>query len=308
MKNLSIIPALTLLSSMLLHARSPEVIGEKKQVEIVAPLALGEFFDKITILVIKRENIHDPQKRVNIDKEYKLLTKIYVEKIAPSQELQDLIENLTEVNRALWMLEDLTREKERKKEFDDDFKKYVKKILQNNDTRFKIKRAINMKLNSSFIEEKSYKETLAQKIKTDVKGPTRSAQSGSIPLISIPISLADLVDRITILQIKLERIEGPEKQVNIRHEYETLSDIFKQAIEPSAELDNLYAELLEANKRAWDIHDLIRKKALIDELGEEFVELGRAVYHVNDKRVSVKNSINNLFNSALIDEKMYTPY
>jgi len=292
---------------MLLHAKASEVSVETKQVEIVAPLALGEFFDKITILVIKRENINDPQKRINIDKEYKLLTKIYVEKIAHSEELQDLIENLTEVNKALWRLEDLTRDKERNKEFDDEFKQWVKEILQNNDTRFKIKRAINMTLDSPLIEEKSYEETLAQEIETDVKIPTH-ATSSNIPLISIPISLADLVDRITILQIKLERIEDPEKRVNIRNEYETLSAIFNQAIESSAELDNLYAQLLEANKRAWDIHDLIRKKALADELDEDFVELGRGVYHANDARVRAKQAINKLFNSALVDEKLYASY
>lgn len=291
-----------------MYANQTSPIALQKNIEIIAPLAIGEFFDKLTILMIKRERIHDPKKRIHIDKEYELLLEIRTTKMAASSTLNSLIDNLLAVNKALWNLEDLTREKERNKEFDDEFKKSIKSILKNNDTRFKIKRAINMLLDSPLIEEKSYKETLAQEIDTNIETSEPDKHLQEIPLISVPVSLADLLDRISILEIKLEKIDDLQKRINIRHEYETLMVIYRAAIEPSTELNKLYQELLTVNKRAWDIHDGIRKKALARQLDEEFVEFGRGVYYANDERVRIKHAINTFFNSALVDEKMYAQY
>ena len=261
-----------------------------KHVEIIAPLPFGELLDKITILVIKREKINDTQKRVNIDKEYELLIKIYTEQLPHTTELHNLIEELFDVNKVLWDLEDLTRAKEHNNDFDEEFKQLVMSIIDHNDKRFKIKRALNILLSSPLVEEKSYENMLG----TDITPNESVKTSKKASIICIPISLADLLDRISILEIKQANITNPEKLTHVKHEYETLTTIYNNALESSDILDQPYLELLAANKKMWDIQDCIRNKIHKNELDQEFTEIGRSVYYANDERVKVKKNINTL--------------
>jgi len=114
----------------------------------------GEILDKITILRLKLEHIHDQQKRANIIKEYDFLKDISDEIDYP----EDLYEQLYLVNKALWRIEDDIRNKERNQEFDEEFIKLARSVYFTNDKRSEIKKQINLKTESQFVEEKSYEK------------------------------------------------------------------------------------------------------------------------------------------------------
>lgn len=114
----------------------------------------GEILDKITILRLKLEHIHDQQKRANIIREYDFLKEISDEINYP----EDLYEQLYLVNKALWRIEDDIRNKERNQEFDEEFIKLARSVYFTNDKRSEIKKQINLKTESQFIEEKSYEK------------------------------------------------------------------------------------------------------------------------------------------------------
>jgi len=115
----------------------------------------GEIVDKLTILQIKRENITNPEKLVNINKEYDYLITIVEKDLGISTESSDYLE-LLEVNRELWVIEDDIREKERAKEFDSTFIQLARDVYYTNDRRAELKKNINLKYSSGFVEEKSY--------------------------------------------------------------------------------------------------------------------------------------------------------
>ena len=117
----------------------------------------GEIVDKLTILQIKKENIKDPSKLDNIVKEYDYLFSIvenYLGILTSSPEYLELLS----INKDLWVIEDDIREKERQKQFDDEFVKLARDVYYTNDVRAKIKKEINLKYSSGFIEEKSYSQ------------------------------------------------------------------------------------------------------------------------------------------------------
>ena len=126
--------------------------------------------------------------------------------------------------------------------------------------------------------------------------------------ISAEVSPGELIDKITILEIKLERIEDADKLVNVKLDWETLSAARDAAIEPSGELERLSAELKQANERLWRIEDDIRDCERNKDFGDAFVELSRGVYETNDKRAALKREINELLGSRLIEEKSYAAY
>ena len=126
--------------------------------------------------------------------------------------------------------------------------------------------------------------------------------------ISAEVSPGELIDKITILEIKLERIEDADKLVNVKLDWETLSAARDAAIEPSGELERLSAELKQANERLWRIEDDIRDCERNKDFGDAFVELSRGVYKTNDKRAALKREINELLGSSLIEEKSYAAY
>jgi len=115
----------------------------------------GEIVDKLTILQIKKENITDPIKLDNIVKEYDYLLSVVENDLGISTESPEYLELLS-INKELWVIEDDVRDKERIKEFDDDFIKLARSVYYTNDVRAKIKKEINLKYSSGFVEEKSY--------------------------------------------------------------------------------------------------------------------------------------------------------
>jgi hypothetical protein len=115
----------------------------------------GEIVDKLTILQIKKENITDPSKLDNIVKEYNYLLSVVENDLGISPLSPEYLELLS-VNKELWVIEDDIRDKERQKEFDDDFIKLARAVYYTNDVRAKIKKEINLKHSSGFVEEKSY--------------------------------------------------------------------------------------------------------------------------------------------------------
>lgn len=125
--------------------------------------------------------------------------------------------------------------------------------------------------------------------------------------INIPISPGELLDKITILEIKSEHIEDKEKLANVQNELTLLDQIWKNT-SPDSELDVLKQELKDNNKALWDIEDKIRVKESKKEFDNVFVELARSVYMQNDKRADTKKKINLKLGSKIIEEKSYEDY
>lgn len=126
--------------------------------------------------------------------------------------------------------------------------------------------------------------------------------------ILAPISAGELVDKITILRVKAERIGDAAKEANVRKELALLEGIAAEKLTSSAELDRLTAELTDINAALWDIEDGKRACERRQEFGPEFVQLARRVYMDNDKRAAVKRQINALTGSDIVEEKSYKPY
>lgn len=120
-------------------------------------VSIGEIVDKLTILRLKKLNITESNKLININKEYDYLYEIVFHKL--KIETEDF-NSLFSVNKILWDVEDKIREKESKKDFDQDFIEMARTVYITNDQRFNLKKKINIKYNSSFVEEKSHKETI----------------------------------------------------------------------------------------------------------------------------------------------------
>ncbi|MEO1493850.1 MAG: DUF6165 family protein [Pseudomonadota bacterium] len=126
--------------------------------------------------------------------------------------------------------------------------------------------------------------------------------------VTIEIAPGELIDKITILKIKSERIENAEKVANVRVELETLSASRDAALPASEELTRLTAALKSVNEELWVIEDDIRDCERAGDFGPEFIRLARAVYKTNDRRAALKREINELLGSRLIEEKSYQPY
>lgn len=126
--------------------------------------------------------------------------------------------------------------------------------------------------------------------------------------VRIDVSPGELVDKITILEIKLVRLADGPARANVRHEYEVLESARAGALVASSELERLTAALKSVNERLWVIEDDIRDCERAKDFGPKFVELARAVYHENDTRASLKREINVLLGSAILEEKSYAKY
>lgn len=120
-------------------------------------------------------------------------------------------------------------------------------------------------------------------------------------MLSIPVSVGELFDKITILEIKKEQTTDVQKLKNIQTELFNLTLISKSII-----LDhNLLNELKSINKSLWDTETNIRKKETKNQFDSEFIQLARSVYKLNDKRSEIKRKINIMTNSTIIEEKIY---
>jgi hypothetical protein len=125
----------------------------------------------------------------------------------------------------------------------------------------------------------------------------------------VEISNGELLDKITILEIKLTKIKDKEKLYNIQKEFDTLSPLALNLFESNdGQLQNHYIELAKINGELWDIEDWIRDCEREKRFDKEFVELARSVYITNDKRSEVKKIINILTSSGLVEEKSYKSY
>ena len=121
-------------------------------------ISIGEFFDKITILEIKKERISNEDKLVNINKELDGLNALLVEQSFSREDAAQEVSELKAINEALWEIEDDIREKESQKAFDEKFIELARAVYITNDKRSEVKRDINLKLGYDFVEEKSYEE------------------------------------------------------------------------------------------------------------------------------------------------------
>ena len=126
--------------------------------------------------------------------------------------------------------------------------------------------------------------------------------------ILIPISPGELLDKITILQIKAERIADPVKVANVKTELDMLSKVWSEAVEVDAEITALTTELKSVNQALWEIEDDIRDEERSRRFGERFIELARAVYVTNDERANAKKKVNLHLNSTIVEEKSYQDY
>ncbi|MCP9849673.1 hypothetical protein KBY88_07590 [Cyanobium sp. Morenito 9A2] len=124
-------------------------------------------------------------------------------------------------------------------------------------------------------------------------------------LITIPVSVGELIDKITILEIKVERLEGTA-QANVRRELALLNS---SLVDSGLAIDAALREALKAvNLKLWAIEDNIREQERRQEFGAAFIALARSVYVTNDRRAVLKRQLNERHGSALGEEKSYRPY
>jgi hypothetical protein len=122
----------------------------------------------------------------------------------------------------------------------------------------------------------------------------------------VEVSIGEIVDKVTILEIKLERIQDPEKLKHVRREY----DLLKQALDEAGIGRDVagFRELKSINLELWQIEDRIRAKEKAKQFDAEFIELARSVYFANDRRSDVKHGINLATGSPLVEEKDHVDY
>lgn len=124
----------------------------------------------------------------------------------------------------------------------------------------------------------------------------------------IPVSWGEMLDKLTILQIKLERIKDKKKHRNISIELQQLTAIYQQSGVSASKLTTLIDELRLVNEALWDIEDKIRACEKTGDFSRRFIELARSVYMTNDRRADLKYQINRLLDSDIIEEKSYESY
>lgn len=125
--------------------------------------------------------------------------------------------------------------------------------------------------------------------------------------ILVPTSAGDLIDRITILEIKTERIADAAKLLNVAHELAALLRV-ADPLPWTDEIRGLKSELKSVNESLWEIEDLVREAERAQRFDDAFVALARSVYKTNDRRAALKREINLKLGSALMEEKSYQPY
>jgi len=126
--------------------------------------------------------------------------------------------------------------------------------------------------------------------------------------ITTPISAGELLDKITILKIKAEKLSDADKLQNVQAELSALNEVANAAFDYDAPLTTLVDALQDINGQLWVIEDDIRDCERAGNFGDEFIRLARAVYVSNDERARLKKEINVLLGSALIEEKSYQAY
>lgn len=126
--------------------------------------------------------------------------------------------------------------------------------------------------------------------------------------IMIEISPGELIDRMTILEIKVDNFRDVRKLESVRQELELLERVRQQSLTPGAQLDELTAQLKAVNAELWRIEDAIRLQEQRRDFGAAFIELARLIYRTNDRRSQLKQRINELYGASLAEEKSYPAY
>lgn len=126
--------------------------------------------------------------------------------------------------------------------------------------------------------------------------------------VLVPVSWGEVIDKITILEIKAERLSDAAKRANVTKELNELVAVREREFPAHAGLAEQAAALKAINEKLWVIEDDIRDCERAKDFGPKFVELARAVYFVNDDRADAKRRINDLLGSALVEEKSYAAY
>ena len=127
-------------------------------------------------------------------------------------------------------------------------------------------------------------------------------------MIKVVLSVGELIDKITILQLKMKFIKNKKQLNNVSSELATLKPLLKENNLETPKINELFAELYEINLKLWKIEDKIREKERQSDFKDEFISLARSVYFTNDKRAEIKKKINLISGSELIEEKSYAKY
>ena len=126
--------------------------------------------------------------------------------------------------------------------------------------------------------------------------------------LNTPTSPGEFLDKLTILEIKSERIADPAKLANVRHELDALRATWAASPLAARDVSTLVARLKAVNQTLWDIEDRIRRHEADQRFDTTFIALARAVYRTNDDRAAIKRELNVALGSDLLEEKSYTPY
>lgn len=126
--------------------------------------------------------------------------------------------------------------------------------------------------------------------------------------VKADVALGELIDKITILELKDERIADAGKRKNVRYELAKLTALLEQSCEVNATINECRAKLKDVNAEIWDLEDSIRDHERRKDFGASFVEVARRVYKTNDRRAALKREINLIGGSTIIEEKSYAEY
>ena len=127
-------------------------------------------------------------------------------------------------------------------------------------------------------------------------------------IIQVPVSPGEVLDKITILEIKSERINEAKKVANVKLELELLSASWQVAVDQDDTVRRIHAKLKEINEALWEIEDDIRDKERTREFDQVFIDLARSVYVTNDQRANAKKELNIYLGSEIVEEKSYQEY
>jgi 3-methyladenine DNA glycosylase/8-oxoguanine DNA glycosylase len=123
-----------------------------------------------------------------------------------------------------------------------------------------------------------------------------------------PISVGELFDKLSILELKAAAIVDPARRANVERERAALEAVRRCAVPPLPELDRLYRELQDVNRRLWQTEDALRAHERAATFHDAFIALARSVYRQNDRRAALKRRINELTGSEIVEEKSYPEY
>jgi DNA topoisomerase VI subunit A len=127
-------------------------------------------------------------------------------------------------------------------------------------------------------------------------------------IIEVPVSPGEVLDKITILEIKSERMDDPAKLANVRHELQLLQATWLRAVVQDETVKRLHSKLKSINEDLWEIEDDIRDKEFVKEFDQAFIDLARSVYVTNDQRANAKKELNLYLGSEIVEEKSYKDY